>query len=84
MKRRQEDDPVSECERAALDAAVDAVLSEVFVAWNMDRPLRSLNRADLRKLCTAAISGFIVEKSRCDEALRAGGLLSAAGIAEPI
>lgn len=84
MKRRAADDPVAECEDRALDAAIDAVLRDVFALWRQDRPLASLNRSDLRKVCVAAICGFIVEKSRCDEALRAGSLLSAAGIAEPI
>lgn len=84
MKRRAADDPVAECEDRALDAAIDAVLRDVFALWRPDRPLASLNRSDLRKICVAAICGFIVEKSRCDDQFRTSGRLSDVGFAEPI
>lgn len=84
MARRAVEDQFRECDDKALEAAVDAVIRDVLSAWKSDRPLSSLNRSDLRKICVAAICGFIVEKSRCDDQFRTSGRLSDAGFAEPI
>lgn len=46
---------------AALDAAVSNMIG-ILEAWDYSRPLSSLNRADLRKIAVAAISGFILEQ----------------------
>lgn len=76
--------PADEADARALDMAVESMIEQVLSGWNHSRPLGSLNRDDLRKLATAAICGFIVEKGRCDEEFRASGNLTDAEFAMPI
>lgn len=53
--------PADQMDAAALDAAVSNMIG-ILEAWDYSRPLSSLNRADLRKIAVAAISGFILEQ----------------------
>lgn len=54
--------PADDADNAALDAAVHTMIG-VLETWNHSRSLSSLDRADLRKLAVAAISGFVLEQT---------------------
>lgn len=53
--------PADQIDSAALDAAVNNMIG-ILETWDFSRPLASLNRADLRKIAVAAVSGFILEQ----------------------
>ena len=55
--------PADQSDAAALEASVKAMIG-VLEVWDYSRPLSSLNRADLSKLAVAAVSGFVIERSK--------------------
>lgn len=57
--------PADQSDAAALEASIGMMIG-VLEAWDYSRPLASLNRADLGKLATAAISGFVIAKQSED------------------
>lgn len=76
--------PADEADAQALEMAVESMIQQVLSGWDHTRPLGSLNRGDLRKLATAAISGFVVGKSKWDEEFRSSGHLTDVPFAMPI
>lgn len=58
--------PADQSDAAALEASVSMMIG-VLETWNYSRPLSSLNRADLTKLAAAAVSGFVIERSKHGE-----------------
>lgn len=58
--------PADQADAAALEASVSMMIG-VLEAWDYSRPLSSLNRADLRKLAVAAVSGFVTERSKHEQ-----------------
>ena len=58
--------PADQADAAALDTAVGMMIG-VLEEWDYSRPISSLNRADLRKLATAAVSGFVLEQVKQHE-----------------
>lgn len=58
--------PEDQADTAALEASVSMMIG-VLEAWDYSRPLSSLNRADLSKIAVAAISGFIIERSKHEQ-----------------
>jgi len=66
---------------AALDRAVSAMIENVLNGWDHSRPLGSLSRADLRRLATHAVIGFIQGKQECDREFQRSGRLTDASIA---
>lgn len=61
--RKHPPSPADVADAQSLDAAVTSMI-EVLNGWDHTRPLGSLNRGDLRKLGTAAITGWILERAR--------------------
>lgn len=52
-----------EADARALDRAVQTMIEGPLGKWDHTRPLNSLNRADLRKLAMASITGWILQKA---------------------
>jgi len=59
------------------------MIQHVLHGWDTDRQLGTLNKADLRKLAVAAISGYVVGKSKWDKEFSASGRLSSVPFADP-
>lgn len=76
--------PADKADAQGLDRAVEAMIQNVLSGWDHSRPLGSLNRADLRKLATHAVIGFILGKQECDREFQKSGRLTDAPFAEPI
>jgi len=53
-----------EADLKALEHAVQKMIEGPLSKWDHTRPLASLNRGDLQKLATAAITGWVVQRSR--------------------
>ena len=68
--------PADEADAKALDMAVESMIQQVLSGWDYTRPLGSLNRGDLRRLATAAITGFVIGKSEWDANFRESGHLT--------
>lgn len=52
-----------EADAKALDHAVQTMIEGPLSEWDHTRPLGSLNRDDLRKLATACLVGWIVQRT---------------------
>lgn len=50
-------------EAQALDHAVQTMIEGPLSRWDHSRPLSSLNRADLRKLAIASITGWVLKRA---------------------
>jgi len=55
--------PADEADARALDRAVQTMIDGPLSDWDHTRPLGSLNKNDLRKLATAAITGWIMQRT---------------------
>lgn len=62
--------PADEADAKALDRAVETMIQDTLSGWDHTRPLGSLTRADLRKLATAAVIGWILARAEWDEQQR--------------
>lgn len=74
-----------EADALALDRAVETMIQNSLSGWDHTRPLGSLNRDDLRKLATDAITGWILKRAELakhDEQL-AGEMATSVGCAAP-
>lgn len=58
--------PADEADARCLERAVQTMIQGPLSDWDHTRPLGSLNRRDLRKLATAAITGFVLQKAAED------------------
>ena len=76
--------PADEADAKALDMAVESMIQQVLSGWDHTRPLGTLTRGDLRKLATAAVTGFVIGKSQWDEAFRQSGRLTDVPFVVPI
>ena len=52
-----------EADAQALDRAVQAMIEGPLSKWDHTRPLGSLNRADLRKLAIACLTGWVLQRA---------------------
>ena len=50
-------------EAQALEHAVQTMIEGPLSKWDHSRPLSSLNRADLRKLAIASITGWVLKRA---------------------
>jgi len=66
-RRKTPPDPHTEADRQALDAAVESMIERVLTGWDHTRPLGSLNRKDLSRLATAAITGWVLWRAASDD-----------------
>jgi len=66
-RRKTPPDPHAEADRQALDTAVESMIERVLTGWDHTRPLGSLNRDDLRRLATAAITGWVLWRAESDD-----------------
>lgn len=55
--------PADEAEARALDRAVQTMIDGPLSNWDINRPLASLNKDDLRKLAQAAIIGWVLQRA---------------------
>lgn len=55
--------PADKADAQALDRAVETMIQGPLSNWDHTRPLGSLNRDDLRKLATAAITGWVLQRT---------------------
>ena len=55
--------PADEADLKRLDRAVQTMIEGPLSKWDLTRPLGSLNRDDLGKLATAAITGFVLQRA---------------------
>ncbi len=62
--RKRPPSPADEADAQALDRAVERMIQDVLEHWDHSRPIASLNRDDLNKLATAAITGWILERAK--------------------
>lgn len=76
--------PADQADAQGLDRAVEAMIQNVLSGWDHTRPLGSLTRADLRKLATHAVIGFIQGKQECDRQFQESGRLTDVPFATPI
>ena len=76
--------PADQADAQGLDRAVEAMIQNVLSGWDHTRPLGSLTRADLRKLATHAVIGFIQGKQECDRRFQESGRLTDVPFATPI
>ena len=76
--------PADEADAKALDRAVETIIQQVLSGWDHNRPLGSLTRADLRKLATASVIGFVLGKAEWDKQYELSVLRSDAEFAIPI
>lgn len=76
--------PADEADAQGLDRAVEAMIQNVLSGWDHTRPLGSLTRADLRKIATHAVIGFILGKQECDRQFQESGRLTDVAFAKPI
>ncbi|MHA3913868.1 hypothetical protein [Halovulum sp. GXIMD14793] len=56
--------PLDEADAQSLDHAVETMIKHVLNDWDHTRPLGSLNKEDLAVLASAAIRGWICERSK--------------------
>lgn len=85
--RQHPPSPADEADARALDMAVESMIQHPLSGWDHTRPLGSLNRADLRNIAVAAISGWICERARqakCGSEDAKRDQISAVDIAESI
>lgn len=73
-----------EADAKALDNAVQTMIEGPLSNWDHTRPLGSLNRDDLRKLATACLTGWILQRAAngCHADSTMNDLISAAASAE--
>ena len=76
--------PADEADAKALDMAVESMIQNVLSGWDHTRPLGSLNRGDLRKIATAAVTGFVIGKCQWDAQFKESGHLIDVPFATPI
>lgn len=76
--------PADQADAAGIDRAVSEMIENVLNGWDHSRPLGSLTRADLRRLATHAVIGFIQGKQECDQRFRESGYLTDVPFATPI
>jgi len=76
--------PADEADAKALDRAVQSMIEGPLSTWDHTRPLGSLNRGDLRKLATACLTGWILQRAAngCHADSTMEDLISAAASAE--
>lgn len=76
--------PADEADARALDRAVQTMIEGPLSKWDHSRPLGSLNRDDLRKLATACLTGWILQRTAngCLADSTMDDLISAAGSVE--
>ncbi|MBC22301.1 MAG: hypothetical protein CMJ32_00085 [Phycisphaerae bacterium] len=76
--------PADEADAKALEHAVQTMIEGPLTSWDHTRPLGSLNRDDLRKLATACLTGWILQRAAngCHSDSTMSDLISAAGSAE--
>ena len=55
--------PADEADAQALDRAVQTMIDGPLSSWDHTRPLGSLNRADLRKLAIACLTGWVLQRT---------------------
>lgn len=55
--------PADDADAQALGHAVQTMIEGPLSEWDHTRPLASLNRDDLRKLATAAITGWVLKRA---------------------
>jgi len=55
--------PADKADALALDRAVQTMIEGPLSEWDHTRPLGSLNRDDLRKLATAVLIGWVLQRS---------------------
>ena len=55
--------PADEADLKALERAVKTMIEGPLSKWDHTRPLASLNRDDLRKIATAAITGWVLQRA---------------------
>jgi hypothetical protein len=55
--------PADEADAKALDHAVQTMIEGPLSTWDHTRPLGSLNKADLRKLAMACITGWVLQRA---------------------
>lgn len=55
--------PADQADALALDRAVQTMIEGPLSDWDHTRPLSSLNRADLRKLATACLTGWVLQRT---------------------
>lgn len=61
--RKQPPSPADQADAQALDRAVQCMIEGALSEWDHTRPLGSLNRDDLRRLASAAITGWVLERA---------------------
>ncbi len=76
--------PADQADAQGLDRAVEAMIQDVLSGWDHTRPLGSLTRADLRKLATHAVIGFILGRQECERQQQKSGCPTDAPFAMPI
>jgi len=55
--------PADQADALALDRAVQTMIEGPLSSWDHTRPLNSLNRADLRKLAIACLTGWVLQRA---------------------
>lgn len=55
--------PADEADAQALEHAVQTMIEGPLSGWDHTRPIGSLNRADLKKLAVAAITGWVLKRA---------------------
>lgn len=55
--------PADEADARAVDCAVQTMINGPLSEWDHTRPLGSLNMGDLRKLATACITGWVLQRA---------------------
>lgn len=61
--RKQPPSPADEADAQALDSAVQCMIEGPLSGWDHTRPLGSLNRDDLRRVASAAITGWVLKRA---------------------
>lgn len=61
--RKHPPSAADEADALALDMAVESIIERVLSGWDHNRSLGSLNRGDLRRLATAAITGWVLKRA---------------------
>lgn len=77
--RKHPPSAADEADSIALDAAVERIIGDVLSEWDHSRPLRSLNKNDLRRLAAASITGWVLKRAElaaCGNQLIANDLIS--------
>lgn len=61
--QKQPPSPADKADALALDRAVQTMIEGPLSSWDHTRPIGSLNRDDLRKLATACLTGWVLQRA---------------------